>query len=134
MKEALIDTDILSYFLKGEIGVVKKMMAYLKEYPKLNISIVTKYEVLSGLEYKKTVKQIENFDIFLKQCKIINLSDKSVRYFAKIYGELRRKGITIGTSDLLIAGIASANNWQLITNNEKHYKEITGLEISNWKN
>ncbi len=64
MKEALIDTDILSYFLKGEIGVVKKMMAYLKEYPKLNISIVTKYEVLSGLEYKKTVKQIENFGIF----------------------------------------------------------------------
>jgi len=133
MKEALIDTDILSYFLKGDIDVIKKVRDYLKEYPKLNISMITKYEVLGGFEYKKATKLIENFDKFLENCDVINLSDKSVRHSAKIYGELRRKGITIGTSDLLIAGIARANNWELITNNEKHYKEVIGLEINNWK-
>lgn len=112
---------------------MQKIREYLNDYPKLNISIITKYEILGGLEYKKAIKQLEEFDKFLENCDVINLSDNSVRNASKIYGELRRKGITIGTSDLLIAGIAISNNWQLITNNEKHYQTIAGLEIDNWK-
>jgi predicted nucleic acid-binding protein len=46
---------------------------------------------------------------------------------------LRRQGITIGTSDLLIAGIAIEKNLQLITNNKKHFENIEGLEMDNWK-
>jgi predicted nucleic acid-binding protein len=61
----------------------------------------------------------------------MKLSNSSIRKSA--YGELRRKGITIGSLDLLIAGIAIDNNMVLITNNTKHYSVITGLRISNWK-
>jgi tRNA(fMet)-specific endonuclease VapC len=106
MKEALLDTDILSYFFKGDLIVIKKVRDYLKAYPKLNISIISKYEVIGGLEYKNAVKQLNNFDKFLENCEVANLSDRSVRISAKVYGELRKRGITIGTSDLLIAGIA----------------------------
>ena len=63
----------------------------------------------------------------------MKLSNSSIRKSATIYGELRRKGITIGSLDLLIAGIAIDNNMVLITNNTKHYSVITGLRISNWK-
>lgn len=50
-----------------------------------------------------------------------------------IYAELRQNGITIGTSDILIAGIAIENGLTLITNNEKHYEPIQALKIENWK-
>ncbi len=46
---------------------------------------------------------------------------------------LAQSGITIGTSDILIAGIAIENGLTLITNNEKHYEPIRGLTIENWK-
>ncbi len=49
MKETLIDMDILSYFFKGDIEIIKKIREYLKDHPKLNISIITKYEVIGGL-------------------------------------------------------------------------------------
>jgi tRNA(fMet)-specific endonuclease VapC len=133
MKEALIDTDILSYFFKGDLDVIKGMQVYLKTYPKLNISIITKYEIISGLEYENATRQLEEFDLFLETCEVINLSDKSIRIAAAAFGELKRKGVTLGTSDLLIAGIAIEKQWQLITNNEKHFREIGGLEIANWK-
>jgi tRNA(fMet)-specific endonuclease VapC len=34
--------------------------------------------------------------------------------------------------DLLIAGIARANAWVLVTHNRKHYEGIEGLEILDW--
>ena len=53
MKETLLDTDILSYYLKGDTDVDKKVKEYLKKSPTLVISKITQYEILSGLEYKK---------------------------------------------------------------------------------
>jgi predicted nucleic acid-binding protein len=41
------------------------------------------------------------------------------------------QGITIGNSDILIAGIAIANDFTLVTNNEKHYESIRNLGIEN---
>jgi tRNA(fMet)-specific endonuclease VapC len=38
MERALIDTDILSYFLKGDPAVVKKAVDYLEHYSALEIS------------------------------------------------------------------------------------------------
>lgn len=133
MKEVIIDTDILSYYLKGDIQVIKRFAQYLQEHSQLNISIITQFEILSGLEYKKASKQIEKFNDFLLNCNLPTLSDKSIRLSCKIFGSLRRKGISIGTSDILIAGQALEHDWVLISNNEKHFSHIEGLETANWK-
>ncbi len=41
MEESILDTDTLSYFLKGDETVAKKVIQYLEEYEKLLISIIT---------------------------------------------------------------------------------------------
>ncbi len=50
---------------------------------------------------------------------------------AEIYTDLRKKGKEIGHTDTLIAGIAIANNLQLVTNNTDHFEQIKNLEIDN---
>lgn len=60
-------------------------------------------------------------------------SEESARISGDIYADLRRKGVTIGTSDIMIAGIAIENDLTLVTNNERHYELIQGLAIENWK-
>ncbi len=52
MNPAIIDTDILSYFFRNDEKVVQNVANYLEEYRKLNISIITYYEIVSGLMYK----------------------------------------------------------------------------------
>ncbi len=69
----------------------------------------------------------------MKKCEIITLSIESLNNSAKIYAKLRNRGIIIGTPDLLICGIALANDLQLISNNEKHFQQIEGLSFGNWK-
>ncbi len=132
MQETLIDTDILSYYLKGNEKVITKVIEYLKEYPTLNISSITYFEILGGLEYKKATRQIKEFENFSSNCRIFNVDQESIRLSAKEYGRLRRKGITIGNSDLLIAGIALKNKFVLITNNTNHFKQIKGIKVKNW--
>lgn len=41
MKPALVDTDILSEFLRGTPQIVKQVERYLKDYDAINLSIIT---------------------------------------------------------------------------------------------
>jgi tRNA(fMet)-specific endonuclease VapC len=134
MEKSIIDTDMLSYYLRGDEKVAHEIIRYLSGYDKLLIPIISYYEINSGLEYKKATKKLSLFKNFVKDhCEVLNLSEKSVNISSIEYGKLRRRGITIGTSDLLIAGISIANNLRLVTNNTKHYKSIESLKLSNWK-
>jgi tRNA(fMet)-specific endonuclease VapC len=131
--EALIDTDILSFYFKGDPNVIAKFRDYLKEFDQINISIITFYEIVGGLKHKKADRQILEFEEFVSNNNIIHISEDSARQSAEVYADLKLRGITIGTSDILIAGIALDNELTLITNNEKHYSPIRGLKIENWK-
>ncbi len=134
MTEALVDTDILSFYFKGDEKVVDRFTAYLKEFDQITISIITYYEIIAGLKFKNAEKQLSDFEDFIYHNTILHISEDSVKLSADIYADLRQKGITIGTSDILIAGIALYNGLTLITNNKKHYEAISGLLLANWKN
>lgn len=133
MKKALIDTDILSYYFKGDEHVVAKFEEYFSIHPTFNISIITYFEILSGLKYKDAKKQISQFESFVSSNNLLYVTKDSASISAEKYAELQKKGITSGASDLLIAGIAIEHKLNVITNNEKHYKDISGLRIENWK-
>ena len=134
MKECLIDTDTLSYYLKGNKNLLKNLEDYLlkSDFNKITISEITYFEILAGLEYRKARKQIQTFEKFISTCRIVKLSTSSLRKSAMQYGKLHRKGIIIGVPDLLIAGIAIDNDFILVTNNEKHFEPIEELKTLNW--
>jgi len=133
MRKSLLDTDICSYYLKGNDDVIEKVVDYLTKYPTLNISSITYYEILKGLEYKQASSQKERFENLVEEVNIINVNQSSLKISAKIYGYLRRNGQMIGVSDTLIAGLAIEKNLQLITNNTKHFENIENLDLENWK-
>ena len=132
MNRALIDTDILSYYFKGDEIVYKNFEIYLQRYDLIEISIVTYYEILSGLLAKNALKQIEIFEEFVIDNLIIPLTEDSVKISAELYSTMRQSGKIIDDIDLLIAGMAIENEMTLVTNNENHFKRIPGLKIDNW--
>ena len=50
MKNALLDTNIVTAFLKGNPTVVERVEQYVNEYESLTISIISYYEILRGLK------------------------------------------------------------------------------------
>ncbi len=133
MNRALIDTDILSYYLKGDPGVRKNFEKYLDHYDIIEISLITYYEITSGLLTKNAFKQLIIFEEFISENIIIPLTEKSVKISAEIYSTLRQSGTPIDDIDLLIAGVAIENEMTLVTNNDSHFSRIPGIDIKNWK-
>ena len=132
MKLSMLDTDILSEFLRGNPKVVAKVEEHLKEYGFVSLSIITYYEILNGLLYKDARKQLSKFEEFVELNKVIPLTLRMAKTAALIQSDLRKKGLVIGHTDTLIAGIAITNEFQLITNNTEHFNRIKGLDIDNW--
>lgn len=48
MRKALLDTNIITAFLKGNRSVVELCEEYLNEHESLTISVISYYEVLRG--------------------------------------------------------------------------------------
>lgn len=132
MKPSMLDTDILSEFLRGNAKVITKVDEHLKEYGFINLSIITYYEILNGLLYKDARKQLIKFEEFVALNNVIPLTLPMAKAAAVIQANLRKKGTEIGHTDTLIAGIAITSELQLVTNNTDHFKRIKGIEITNW--
>ena len=133
MNRVLIDTDILSYYFKGDKIVVENFEKYLEYYDLIEISLITYYEIVSGLFAKNALKQLSIFDDFVTENLVIPMTEKSARISSELYSTLRQNGSIVDDIDLLIAGIAIENDMILVTNNEKHFGRIPGLKIVNWK-
>lgn len=132
MKPSMLDTDILSEFLRGNLKVISKVDEHLKEFGFISLSIITYYEIPNGLLYKDARKQLSRFEKFVTLNRVIPLTLQNAKIAASIHADLRKKGTEIGHTDTLIAAIAIANEMQLITNNTNHFKRIKTLNIANW--
>lgn len=132
MKPSLVDTDTLSFFFKGDASVIAHVEAYCRQYGTLNFSIITYYEIISGLKRKGASKKLDMFLDFAKQNSVLPLTETAASFAAEEYARLCRLGTPIDDIDLLIAGTALANDLMLVTHNTRHFERISNLELADW--
>ena len=132
MKESLLDTNILSLFFRGHSNVVACFKRYLGEHDTIQFSIITYYEIVSGLKHRDAHKQLDSFLEFSAQNTVISLTQKIADIAGQLYADLRKQGQPIDDIDLLIASTALANELALVTNNRKHFDRITSLAVHDW--
>jgi tRNA(fMet)-specific endonuclease VapC len=128
----ILDTDILSLLMRKNAAVVAKASAYLSEHRQFTISIVTRYEILRGLKAKGAHQQASRFEEFCAGNRVLSITDDVVLRAADIYADLYKRGELIGDADILIAATALANGCGIVTNNEEHFRRVTGLPVDNW--
>ena len=132
MIKVLLDTDVLSNLMRQHPMALKRAHVYLTQHRQLSFSVITRYEILRGLEAKNAHRKIKNFDLFCQANQILPLTDNVIQQAAKIYGDLHRDGQLIGDADILIAATAQIHKLPLVTNNQAHFGRITNLAIENW--
>ena len=131
MRKYLLDTNIISYYLKGIENLKEKIASNIDS---LSISIISYYEIVSGLQSIDANNRITEFEKFCELIDIINLDKPSILASCKIYAFLEKSGQLIDDIDILIAGIALSNNLVMVTDNAEHFGRIQGLKVENWKN
>ncbi|MDO8444696.1 MAG: type II toxin-antitoxin system VapC family toxin [Deltaproteobacteria bacterium] len=129
MKKALLDTNIITAFLKGNNTVVERVEQYLNEHESLTISILSYYEILRGLKDLGSKKKLQAFDKFINDCEVEELERPVIVKAADIYVNLKREGKLVEDADILIAATAMNKGLAVVTDNEKHFRRIKGFKI-----
>lgn len=132
LPQMLLDTDILSIFMRRPASLRVKARPYLAEHGRFTFSLITKYEILRGLKAKKAQRQLERFEERCSRSIILPIGDDVIERASDIYADLKRRGELIGDADILIAACALVNGMGVVTNNERHFKRIGGLTVENW--
>lgn len=121
----IFDTNLLIDALSGQKKAIETIESY-KGKESAAITILSKYELLRG---KKFSEQL-TIDDMLGVLNVYGLGEREVADCAAIYRALKAEGKMIDEFDILIAGIAVANNEKLVTN-DAGFKEIRKLGYSN---
>lgn len=132
MKQALLDSDTLSFYFKGNQKVIQKIDIYLVNNGFVHLSVITYYEVLNGLLFKDARAQLQRFQQFVQLNQILPVSLAIATTGAKIFADLRKTNQMIGHNDVLIGATALEYDLTMVTNNVNHFSRIQGLSIDNW--
>ncbi len=98
----------------------------------LYISEITLAELKFGVTNSKLPRRNQKaLDNFLTGIQILPIFD-ALDVYAHEKARLRKIGQPIDDFDLLIGASAVANELTLVTNNEKHFKSLTGIKLENW--
>ncbi|HEY3780436.1 MAG TPA: PIN domain-containing protein [Fimbriimonadaceae bacterium] len=139
MKQALIDTDMLSYvFDRRYPEVNEKALQYLRVFRCFSISVVTLAESIKGIvNNSRSPQTLADFMAKADTFETFDVQRAEAILAGNIMGALLKNGQPIGPNDPFIAATAMENERVLITNNIKHYQRIVDLgfplELENWR-
>ena len=127
-----LDTNILTYLLKGNQSVIRNADSVTNDGNLLILPPIVDYELLRGLLARRMEKKLRQYLVF-RQTVTVRAFDEDVwTKAAHIYAALRRRGKPVGDADILIAAFCIVNQCVLVTNNENHFAGIDGLDVTNW--
>lgn len=132
MKRKLLDTDILSYYLKGVPSVVERAERYLARLGRLEFGTVAYYEIRQGLLHAGARAKVRESGEFALASTTWPFDRATARLAADPCAALWRQGLSLDGAGVLIAATAMTNGLVLVTNNRRHSGRIAGLEIEDW--
>ena len=127
----LLDTSTCVFYLRGKLN----FNSFIKDSWREDccISEVTILELRYGAENSNNPqKHHQAVDQFLSGLTVIPII-KVVDIYAREKVRLQKMGIPLHDEfDLIIGTSAIANNLTLVTDNEKHFKRLSKIQIENW--
>jgi tRNA(fMet)-specific endonuclease VapC len=126
----LLDTNICVALLKQNIFAIKQFnaKASLCYLPTIVVA-----ELYKGVYCSQRVQQnLTILEQFLNLMPVIEFDRSAAEEFGKIQAELRTIGRPTGEIDAIIAAIARSRQDILVTDNTRHFINISGLQQENW--
>ena len=128
----MLDTDTSIYTIKNRPISVRKQFVKL-EMDQICISVVTYAELIFGTENSSDPKRNRAvLDHFARHLTVHDWDTTAAEHYGSVRHKLEREGTPIGSMDMMIAAHALSIGAVLVTNNEKHFRRVGGLKLTNW--
>jgi tRNA(fMet)-specific endonuclease VapC len=126
----LDSTEIIR--LERKRGLIEELLLDREDEP-FGISVVTVAELLHGVERADTdarrLKRQAFVETIIAIITVFPFDTSVARIYARIWALLAKKGLAVGTHDLIIAATAISLDYTVITANRRDYEKIDGLKL-----
>jgi tRNA(fMet)-specific endonuclease VapC len=127
----LLDTNTVSYILKGNIPRVRERLAKVA-MAQVAISVITEAELRFGVARRPEATRLRiAVEEFLLRIDVLPWDSEAARQYANVRAALERAGASMGNLDLMIAAHALAAQAILVTN-DRAFSRIKQLKIQDW--
>lgn len=126
----LLDTNTISYYLRGEPAVVRRMQAQAPS--DLCLSTITVMELRYGVHKRKSRALTTAVKAILGDLVVLPFDQPAAEEAGRIRALAESKGVTLGLADAQIAGHASALKLTLISS-DGAFRRISGLTVKDWR-
>jgi tRNA(fMet)-specific endonuclease VapC len=129
----MLDTDIASYIIKGRFPNIEARLSTI-EPSMVCLSVITRAELLYGLKRLPSGHRLHiGVRQFLKIVRVLPWDWEAADFYAEIRHQLTTSGQPIGEMDMMIAAHSLAIGAVLVTNNTRHFQQISAaLMLQNW--
>ena len=119
----ILDTSILISALKGDSKAIAAIESY-KGKEQMGITVMNKYELMRGAGFLEA----GIIDALISSMLVYDLNDSGTSAAVEVYASLKKKGRMINEFDVLIAGIALANEQAIVTM-DGDFQKVSGLSV-----
>ena len=127
----LLDTNIASYVIKGNIPAVRRRIVQVP-MAQLAISVVTEGELRYGAARRPDAARLRTIvDEFLLRMTILPWDSEAAQHYGQIRAALEREGQPMGNLDMMIGAHALALGAVLVTNDQA-FTRIKELNVEDW--
>ena len=121
----IVDTCVwIEFFRKPESDVTIHLKALLKEHKVTMVGMIMS-EILQGIKARKEAGLVKES---LKKLPYLEMTRDNWVAAGQMSADLRRKGIIIPLSDLIIATLAISGGSEIFTI-DSHFKQVPGLKL-----
>lgn len=127
----VLDTNTLIYYFKNQ-GQVAQRLAEISPQ-EIIVSTIVLFELQVGIAKSTSpAKRIQQLQQFLSRVNLVSFDRDAALAAATIRAQLEQNGTPIGPIDVLIAGVAVAQQATIVTRNVGEFSRVSGLSIVNW--
>jgi len=132
MRIYVLDTNIISFYLRGNEVVKKNIVSALLNGDSIIIAPIAYYEIKRGLMAIDSTRRLKEFEKLCDLFGIGQLDNNILDVAAGIYAELKKMRRSVEDADIFIAAFCKCRSFTLITNNTRHFAPISNLTILDW--
>jgi tRNA(fMet)-specific endonuclease VapC len=127
----MLDTNAVSAVMRGNPLMDERLLQL--DPADWCISAVTHSEICCGLSLRpEATTLIRAADAFLAVATTLAWDATAAAAHGRLRAQLRQAGTPIGDFDEMIAAHALSVGAVLVTSNERHFRQISGLTVENW--
>jgi tRNA(fMet)-specific endonuclease VapC len=133
MRRYLLDTNTVSYFVKGQYPLLRARMAQAMGAQEVAISAITRAEIRYGQALMAANdKRHQRIELLLEQLPALPWTAEAADRYGTVRAMFKRQGTPIGEMDTQIAAHALAEGLILVTHNTRHFENVPGLKFEDW--